>query len=174
MAVSLELLATLQPIGTEEQDWGEHRLRLNAYAGDLEVPDVLVTSVRGLVVRSAKVLLMEAPDGHHIMPGGRREAGEDYTQTLRREVREESGWMVDVGACLGVLHFHHLTPKPAGYAYPYPDFLQLVYACVALRQVGEGDGEWDAPVGFASIDALAQSDIGPVQMWFARALLEDQ
>ena len=173
MAVSIEQLTAGQPIGTEEQDWGQHRLRLNAYAGALEVPDALVTSVRGVVVRHAQVLLMKAPDGYHIMPGGRREAGEDYVGTLRREVREESGWMVDVGECLGVLHFHHLTPRPAGHSYPYPDFLQLVYACAALRKVGDGDGEWDVPVGFTSIDALDEAEIGAVQMWFARAVLED-
>ncbi len=172
MAVSIEQLTAGQPIGTEEQDWGQHRLRLNAYAGALEVPEALVTSVRGVVVRHAQVLLMKAPDGYHIMPGGRREAGEDYVGTVRREVREESGWMVDVGERLGVLHFHHLTPRPAGHSYPYPDFLQLVYACAALRKIGDGDGEWDVPVGFTSIDELAQRDIGPVQMWFARSLLE--
>lgn len=172
MAVSIEQLAAGQPIGTEEQDWGQHRLRLNAYAGAMEVPDALVTSVRGVVVRRAQVLLMKAPDGYHIMPGGRREAGEDYVETVRREVREESGWMVDVGERLGVLHFHHLTPRPAGHAYPHPDFLQLVYACIALRKIGDGDGEYDVPVGFTRIDDLERSDIGPVQMWFARALLE--
>ena len=30
-----------------------------------------------------------------------------------------------------VLHFHHLTPKPAGHEYPYPDFLQPIFAVEA-------------------------------------------
>ena len=31
------------------------------------------------------------------------------------------------------MHFHHLTPKPDSYRYPYPDFLWLVYAAEALE-----------------------------------------
>ena len=174
MAMSIAGLDAMVPIGSEEQDWGgRHRMRMHAYAGALEVPDALVSSVRGIVLRGREVLLMKSPDARHIWPGGRRETGEGYAETLRREVREETGWAVDVGERLGVLHFHHLTPKPQDYAYPYPDFLQLVYACSALQKIGDGDGEWDVPVGFVSIDALDEAEIGAVQMWFARALLED-
>jgi 8-oxo-dGTP pyrophosphatase MutT (NUDIX family) len=42
-------------------------------------------------------------------------------QTVRREVLEETGWAIDPPKLLGVKHFRHLTPKPAGYSCPYPD-----------------------------------------------------
>jgi hypothetical protein len=28
---------------------------------------------------------------------------------------------------IGVRHFHHLTPAPLRWPYPYPDFLQVVF-----------------------------------------------
>ena len=28
---------------------------------------------------------------------------------------------------MGIKHFHHLTPRPTDYPYPYPDFLQAIY-----------------------------------------------
>ena len=34
---------------------------------------------------------------------------------------------------VGLAHFQHLTPKPEGYRYPFPDFLHLVYAATADR-----------------------------------------
>lgn len=32
-------------------------------------------------------------------------------------------------------HFCHLTPKPAGYPYPYPHFVWLIYIADAVEQV---------------------------------------
>ncbi len=28
---------------------------------------------------------------------------------------------------IGCIHYRHTTPKPTGYPYPHPDFIQLVY-----------------------------------------------
>lgn len=67
----------------------------------------------------------------HIIPGGRRELGEGLETALQREILEETGWQVGNTAVLGFIHFHHLTPKPDGYPYPYPDFVQVVYTAVA-------------------------------------------
>jgi hypothetical protein len=33
------------------------------------------------------------------------------------------------------MHLHHVTPKPSGYEYPYPDFLWLVF----VTEAGEVD-----------------------------------
>jgi 8-oxo-dGTP pyrophosphatase MutT (NUDIX family) len=67
----------------------------------------------------------------HVLPGGRRHRGETPEQTLRREIWEEAGLLVETPAQLGFMHLHHLSPQPPGYAYPYPDFLWLVYAVEA-------------------------------------------
>ena len=57
------------------------------------------------------------------MPGGQREPGETLEEALRREVREESGWLIDSVSILGFIHLEHLGPKPSGYRYPSPHFL---------------------------------------------------
>jgi ADP-ribose pyrophosphatase YjhB (NUDIX family) len=84
-----------------------------------------VTSVRSIVLREQAVLVVQDRERQHILPGGRIESGEAFTQASERELLEETGWTVNQIRYLGFKHFHHLTPKPEGYAYPYPDFLQV-------------------------------------------------
>ena len=111
------------------------RLEVVTYLTRRPAPLAWVTSVRAVVLREAQVLLVRDPERAHILPGGRREANETLEQTLRREVLEETGWEIAPPRLLGVRHCHHLSPRPAGYAYPYPDFLQVIYAAEAALHV---------------------------------------
>ncbi len=114
-------------------DWPQSRLRLRAYRTQLLPPDALITSVRAVVSTAQEVLVLRNPHETHILPGGRREPGESFLETLQREIWEESGWIVAVGPLLGVRHFQHLTPRPPQHASPYPDFFQLVYYARPVR-----------------------------------------
>jgi 8-oxo-dGTP pyrophosphatase MutT (NUDIX family) len=71
----------------------------------------------------------------YILPGGRSEPGELTVDTLHRELLEEIGIAVGRPIVVGFLHFHHLGPRPQGYQYPYPDFVQLVYRAKLDRRV---------------------------------------
>jgi hypothetical protein len=122
-----------QPQSVEQVTWGALRLQVTSYLCTTLPPNALVTSVRGIVCNERAVLVVRDPDGAHIMPGGRREVGETLEQTLRREVLEETGWEIDQVHLLGVLHYHHLDPKPSDYPYPYPDFLQAIYRATPQR-----------------------------------------
>lgn len=51
-------------------------------------------SVRAIIVRDGKLAMQCSRDGEYKIPGGGQETGEDYTQTLIREVREETGLSV--------------------------------------------------------------------------------
>ncbi len=133
---ALEAYFAQQPAAGPEIDvWGELRLAVTTYLTSQLPPLELVTSVRALVRQGANVMLVRDPDRAHILPGGRREVNETLEQTLRREVLEETGWEVGPPRLLGVKHFHHLTPRPAGYAYPYPDFLHVIYAAEATHRL---------------------------------------
>jgi ADP-ribose pyrophosphatase YjhB (NUDIX family) len=91
-------------------------------------PEHLITSVRCVVLSGDQVLVLTDRDGtRHIVPGGRRQPGESYEDTARREVLEETGLTLQSLTPLGQLVFDHLCPMPAGYAYPYPRFIQLAY-----------------------------------------------
>jgi 8-oxo-dGTP pyrophosphatase MutT (NUDIX family) len=112
---------------------GVHRLERRLYATTAAPPNALVSSVRAVVFRKRAVCVIRDPDGSgHVMPGGRREAGESQGQALVREICEETGWRFDSPRRFGFLHFRHLTPKPDGHAYPYPDFFQTLHAVEAI------------------------------------------
>jgi ADP-ribose pyrophosphatase YjhB (NUDIX family) len=112
--------------------WAETRLRLRTYLGASAPPTEHITSARVLVFQGTAVLVQRDVGSTHILPGGRRAADETLEQTARREVLEETGWELGPLVPLGVLHFQHETPRPSDYAYPYPDFFQVVYTADAL------------------------------------------
>jgi 8-oxo-dGTP pyrophosphatase MutT (NUDIX family) len=116
-------------VARSEAVWhdGTILLRIDSYLSSESPPAVLVGSVRSVVVRGDRVLTMRNADGWHVLPGGRREPGETLEQTLRRELLEEAGLRIERPLQLGFMHLHHLTPKPSGYEFPYPDVLWIVY-----------------------------------------------
>ena len=48
-----------------------------------------------------KIILVQAPNGAYFLPGGGIEAGEDQKQAIAREMMEELGYQVEIGAYLG-------------------------------------------------------------------------
>jgi ADP-ribose pyrophosphatase YjhB (NUDIX family) len=131
MADLAAFLARHTPQAEGSVVWGGDPLRITAYLGREPPPLAYVTSVRSLVFREDALLVLRNRDGTHIMPGGRREAGETLEETLRREVLEETSWTLRAPIMLGFMHFHHLGPKPPGHPYPHPDFVQVVYMAEA-------------------------------------------
>ncbi|HEU5097731.1 MAG TPA: hypothetical protein VFU22_01715, partial [Roseiflexaceae bacterium] len=62
--------------------WDDLRLRVTSYL-TAEVPPLgLVTSVRAIVLNDESVVVVRAPEGLHLLPGGRREPGEALVDTL--------------------------------------------------------------------------------------------
>ncbi len=127
-----DLAAFLDPLtacAREEAVWDPHRLCLTYYLAEEQPPLPYVISSRAVLVDGDDVLVVRAPGGTHVMPGGRLEAGESPEDALRREVLEETGWTIARQQRIGFRHFRHLTPKPHDWPDPYPHFLQVVYAC---------------------------------------------
>jgi 8-oxo-dGTP pyrophosphatase MutT (NUDIX family) len=172
-------LASRQPEAVERSDWGSIRLQVISYlCADLP-PDELITSIRAVVCDSERVLVVRDPESEHILPGGRREPDETIEQTLRREVLEETGWQIDRLSLLGVKHFHHLTPEPAEYPYPYPDFFQLIYHAIPLQyhaDARESEGyEIDSQlISIVSLDQEALTACERVFLEAAQARTEGQ
>ncbi|WP_300785022.1 NUDIX domain-containing protein [Enhydrobacter sp.] len=77
-------------------------------------------SVKGILFHQHRVLLLLNDRGEWELPGGRAEPGEDHRAALGREVREETGLDVEVGALVGRHRFEVLPRR----------FVQIVaYAC---------------------------------------------
>jgi ADP-ribose pyrophosphatase YjhB (NUDIX family) len=71
---------------------------------DAPRPNSIVVAVSGFVLDDAGRLLMirRTDSGLHTLPGGRHELGETMTQTLVREVIEETGITVEVTGLIGI------------------------------------------------------------------------
>ncbi len=88
-------------------------------------------SVKGVLIRDERVLLLLNERGEWDLPGGRPDPGEDHRTALKREVREETGLEVEVGASLHEHLFEVLPDRLPGH------FVRIVpFACTI---VGAGD-----------------------------------
>jgi ADP-ribose pyrophosphatase YjhB (NUDIX family) len=75
--------------------WLEGPVRQRLFLDDGAFPTELVTSVRALVFRGSKVVVVRDSSGaRHIHPGGHIEHAETIDEALRRELLEETGWRV--------------------------------------------------------------------------------
>lgn len=132
------LLQVSEPVESESHRWPSGEVRIAAYIGEAELPPSVTRGVRCLVQSGSGVLLCENAHGFvDPWPGGGSEPGETPAETARREVFEETGWLIDMDTFtpLGWLHIENLSPVPDDHPYPYPDCLYLVgCARVDLRE----------------------------------------
>ncbi len=177
-SVLQQFIAPLRSQLTEPVEWTLARFTVNTYLHDQVPPLDFITSVRAVVLRgqrehASEVLVVQDPGGYHILPGGRREAGETLIETVVRELLEETGWQVTVGALLGFKHFYRLTPARPEFRYAHPHFAQPVYVAVATAyqpQAIEQDG-YEIGAHFVAVDQLAQYNITVGERLFLEAAL---
>ncbi|MEV4312402.1 NUDIX domain-containing protein [Actinocrispum sp. NPDC049592] len=133
--------------GATAWDYGTMPLRVTAYGTDTfdDIRTELVSSVRCIVRVGTQIVLCENRDGAHPLPGGRREPGETYHDTVCREVHEETGWHLDRDSLrpLGWLRLEHLSPQRPKDPHPYPVFLQLIYTGTAHSRTSESWSDID-------------------------------
>ena len=173
-----QFLAPLRSQLTEPVEWTLAHFEVNTYFHSQVPPIDFITSVRAIVLRgqgekAREVLVVQDPDGYHILPGGRREEGESLIDTVVRELLEETGWQVTVGALLGFKHFYRLTPARPEFRYAHPHFAQLVYVAMAAAyqpQAIEEDG-YEIGAHFVKIDQLDQYNITAGERLFLGAAL---
>jgi 8-oxo-dGTP pyrophosphatase MutT (NUDIX family) len=63
-------------------------------------------SVKGVVIRDGRVLLLRNERDEWELPGGKLELGEDPATCVEREVAEEVGWVVTAGPVLDAWQYH--------------------------------------------------------------------
>lgn len=101
-------------------------------------------AVRGLILRNNRLLLVNAwPDGKSDLmcaPGGGVEPGQSLPENLKREIHEETGLDVAVGAPVLVNEFH----DPEGYFHQ----VDIYFRCALLG--GDLDSDWVDPEGVVS------------------------
>ena len=155
----LDLLDQSAPVAVTDVTWARP-IRIGTHLGHYELPDELITSVRCLVRVEGQVVVCTNVDGRtEVLPGGRREPGETLTETVCREVHEETGFVLrsDSLAMLGFLHlFNKGEPNPP---YPHPDVLMLVMTGHAHPRTDE---TWTDTEGYVTSSRLQGLDeLGP-------------
>ena len=86
---------------------------------------------------------------------------------------EETGWSLGCFRSIGILHFTHIDPVPEGRSYPYPDFLQIVYAGCAGEyhpELKEVDG-YEQGSEFVSVADARRLPLDAGQQMFLNAAL---
>jgi ADP-ribose pyrophosphatase YjhB (NUDIX family) len=102
--------------------------------------------VGGIAVdRSGRLLMIKrgrAPGaGLWSIPGGRVEAGESDAAALVREMREETGLAVSVGAPVGTVE----RPGPGGVTYEIHDYAVTAEGGALVAGDDAADARWCAP-----------------------------
>ncbi len=163
------------PRSEESAVWGGGTLplRITAYLGQDIPPFSYVTSVRSLVIRGDELLVLRNRDSMHIVPGGRREAGETLAETVRREVLEETGWTLQALTMLGFMRFHHLSAKPPDHPYPHPDFVQVIYMAEAGDYIPAAKlpDDYEINADFRSLAAVQAFALTPSEHLYLSAAL---
>jgi ADP-ribose pyrophosphatase YjhB (NUDIX family) len=119
-----------------------------------EYPSSPLVGVGAVVVDEGRVLLVcrghEPLKGYWSLPGGLLEVGESLTEGVKREVREETGLMVEPVELIEVLDRIHREDNRVRYHYVIADYLfrvtggqlQAASDADAVRWVGRE--EWNS------------------------------
>lgn len=173
------LIAPLTSQCREIADWPLARFEVHTYLHHELPPEPVITSVRAVVLRereALEVLVVQDPDGYHILPGGRREQGETLHETVMREVVEETGWQSTINGLLGFNYYDRLTPKPSEISYPHPAFVQVVYLAEAVSYLPTGrvvDG-YEIGAEFVAVATLERYHLTTGETIFLQTALQQR
>lgn len=85
-------------------------------------PQLFPVSVKGVVIRDGRVLLLRNERDEWELPGGKLDLGESPVECVTREIEEEVGWTVTAGPLLDAWQYH---------IRPGVDVLIVTYGCYA-------------------------------------------
>jgi ADP-ribose pyrophosphatase YjhB (NUDIX family) len=107
-----------------------------------EYPSTPLVGVGAVIVEAGRVLLVrrgaEPLKGHWSLPGGLLEVGESLTEGVKREVREETGLLVEPVELIELIDKIHREDNRVRYHYVIADYLCRVTGG-ALQAASDAD-----------------------------------
>ncbi len=130
-----------------------------------EFPDAPLLGVGAVVVEKGRVLLVrrgrEPLKGHWSLPGGLLEKGESLTDGVIREVREETGLLVEPIELIELLDRIHRIGDRVQYHYVIADYLCRVVGGELLAASDADAAQWVERADWADPNATHLSALGP-------------
>jgi ADP-ribose pyrophosphatase YjhB (NUDIX family) len=128
-----------------------------------EYPTTPLVGVGAVIVEAERVLLVrrgtEPLKGHWSLPGGLLEVGESLTEGVKREVREETGLVVEPVELIELIDKIHREDNRVRYHYVIADYLCRVAGGV-LRAASDADAvRWVERAEWNSHSALSLEPI---------------
>lgn len=113
------------------------------------------TTVKGILMRDNKILLVKDTKGVWELPGGRIDFGETPNEALKREFNEELGWdNLTVGDIIDAWSFQSIKPERVLH------FIVLVFTCFSNEErIVKSDEHSDfAWIPIQDVDSLEMKD----------------
>jgi 8-oxo-dGTP pyrophosphatase MutT (NUDIX family) len=123
-------------------------------SSDPQRPGRYPVSVKGVVVRDGRVLLLRNDRQEWELPGGRLELGETPPQCVAREIAEETGWVVRTGPILD------------SWMYYIDQVEQNVFIVTYGCHLGDGQGDVDPVLSHEhrQVGLFAENDVADLVM----------
>jgi 8-oxo-dGTP pyrophosphatase MutT (NUDIX family) len=121
-------------------------------------------SVKGVLVRDGRVLLLKNERDEWELPGGKLELGEDPAACVAREITEETGLAITAGPILDAWQYHIGEGR---------DVLIVTYGCHAEGRQSPTLSDEHSEIGFFALAEVGGLTMPAgykrsIQSWFAR------
>ena len=108
------------------REWREGHITARFILASSLPPQDLISNVNLIPKVGNQWLIILDRNGLWDIPGGTLEPGENYLQTIRREMLEEAGAKLLTLKLMGVFHYFSEAQKPYRHHLPHPEFYRVV------------------------------------------------
>jgi ADP-ribose pyrophosphatase YjhB (NUDIX family) len=134
-------------------------------------PHLYPVSVKGVVLRGDRVLLLRNERQEWELPGGKLDPGETPEACVAREIAEESGWEIRTGPILDTWVYDEAKPNW--------HILIVTYGCHLLSEVEPVVSSEHKEAGLFSEDDIAELNMPngykrSIAAWYAQVRVESE
>lgn len=128
----------------------------NKYVADINKLELSV-HVYGIAIENGKILISPQYDGYDF-PGGTAEKGETHIDTLVREVKEETGYLVEPIELLNIYtsFFHHIKKNKDYQSYLIYYLVKIVDGKISNEGFDEDEKEYAKTAKWVNIEELSK------------------